>query len=668
MRTAWRSHFNLTRLQPAGKKEQHAITLVAGVITVDNANRTQKIKRAELMNTHYSMCLLTQGNGSEAVFLTSEVNLQPHQRFAPKISDEVLLASGFPSLSPDTGFPLSPTLQLNAECTTLSDTSLEAIAHAEYQRNCATSFRSYTVEPDRRLCVLASDPDHLDRFVETYGGLLDLEPVLLSGVHPDFDRAVELSISKQGKDFSIDYAVKQPINFKKCTYCGSCGIRCSEQCIDEQLSIDFTRCNLCRECEEVCSSDALDVHSVEERVLTIPAIMVLDGTTVDLSEYGQGVYQEKDINDFLQTQFTCQVDEVISTHQPICQYSGRLDKGCSQCIELCRYDAISRESGGIVIDAYKCEECGGCVAACPTGSLQYERFSDVNFIDFFFNLPTVETSTIVIGEEAELHKFWWQNKGTRFDRTLFLEYPKVSALSLFHLLFLSSRNFSRIILLSNDMGYEYLSSSTIISQANALLEAVGAGSQPVSVSNLQELSSTLETISELKREHTPFSFTPGNRRGNLSAVAEYLIRGTDQPVILPDSAPTPFAEVTCKEQGCTHCFACINICKIGAFKTDEQEVSLIHQPSLCTGCNGCVTICPENVLSLFPVTELSQDYFNDKEHATADPMLCTKCGKKFGTRQGYERVMQILGNKESFDTSHFEYCDTCRVTKLFEVA
>ncbi|HYW69150.1 MAG TPA: ATP-binding protein [bacterium] len=49
--------------------------------------------------------------------------------------------------------------------------------------------------------------------------------------------------------------------------------------------------------------------------------------------------------------------------------------GCGRCIELCRFDAIKRESNAedplrpkCVVDPLACEGCGACVIVCPAGA------------------------------------------------------------------------------------------------------------------------------------------------------------------------------------------------------------------------------------------------------------------------------------------------------------
>jgi len=46
--------------------------------------------------------------------------------------------------------------------------------------------------------------------------------------------------------------------------------------------------------------------------------------------------------------------------------------GCGECLDLCRFSAISEEDGKISIDPFSCEGCGVCSYICPTEAISME--------------------------------------------------------------------------------------------------------------------------------------------------------------------------------------------------------------------------------------------------------------------------------------------------------
>jgi ferredoxin len=157
-----------------------------------------------------------------------------------------------------------------------------------------------------------------------------------------------------------------------------------------------------------------------------------------------------------------------------------------------------------------------------------------------------------------------------------------------------------------------------------------------------------------------------NRRQSLAAALESLVRTSGREVTIRPEGYFPFATVSCDRERCTQCLACLNICCIEAMRANPQQLSLNHLPALCVGCGLCVDICPENALAISSEFTLKSDFFVPIELAKAEPMICKSCGKVFGTRKSFDRVMAILSEKETIDTGHFEFCDVCRVVKIFE--
>lgn len=595
----------------------------------------------------------------------TEVNLHPGQSISPDQEKNVLLAGGFPALFPGTDFPLSPTLQLNSDRGTLSNDSLARLATAELERINRISYRSYHIEPDNRVCVIGDSRGKLNSFIDTYGGVLEIESLLLKGHDPDIPTVTELNMEARGSGLRLEYLVRLPIRIDLCTYCGACGSACPENCISPDLFLDFGVCTLCKECEPVCEVRAIDVNRVESQTMEVPALIILDGVEVELEEGSSSVYYERDLKDYFAALFSYRIDEVVACDRSICQYSGRLGVGCSLCLSSCTFGAVSQGAEGVTVDGSKCEECGACVSVCPTGAMQNRRFDDESFVEFFRNIDLLTDSVVVVGDEQSLHALWWGTKGKRFDKVFFLEYSQVQSLSLFHFMFLLRRGAGKVFLLSDTSGGTELSRQVAL--ANSLVTSLYNTTERIVIYKTEEVEQYLSRDQQTEAlvsndEQRPFV----NRRRELSAALQSLVANSGKVADVRPGDYISFATLTCNRDRCTQCMACLNDCRIQALSADEEQLTLNHIGSMCVACGICVHVCPEDALELSPRFKLNTRFFKPVEMAKAEPMACKSCGKVFGTRKSFERVMAILSQKETVDISHFEYCDTCRVVKLFE--
>ncbi len=615
------------------------------------------------MEKTYSTTLLYRGENNSYTLETVSTPLQPGHPFSLKGYTNILLCGGFSQLTPETPFPLSPTLQLNSDLTTWNEAKLESLALAELERNNTVNFRSYTVEVDKRVGVLAENAAQLTAFIDTYDGVLDITPILLKGVHPEYPTVTEMDIQGNGP-YIISLTIKQPIDKLKCTYCGDCGISCPESCLSETLFLDYAKCSYCKECEKVCPTKALDIYGVEKHTLEIPAILILDGTTTDIHGAGNAIYSEKQLPALFKNLFPYQIEEVVCHSNTGCQYCGRLNSGCNLCLNSCAFNAISQSESGINIDPHVCRECGNCLANCPTGALQYARFTDKAFIKYFKDISFSDGDSIILGAEESLHKLWWKHRGERYEHQFFLEFPKVESLSLFHLLFLFSRGAGRIVILATKENQEEF--HVQVAMANTILNSLFAFDDFVVISTSEIGPDYLH-----RQQHHPLQKFYGdlsfeNRRAKIASVLLFLIRASNTTISLQQGELQGFGVIGCDTKRCTHCLACLNECSMNALSSDEQQLHLIFNAGKCVACGVCVKICPENALQFTPAFTIDEHFFNDKMLAQAEPAACKQCGKVFGTRKSLEKVMQILSHHHDVDDAHLEYCDECKVARIFE--
>jgi len=617
------------------------------------------------MGNFFPTCLLIRNDSAPPQLVPTEVSLHPGRSFPPSQEKNILLAGGFTSLFPETEFSLSPTLQLNSDRTFLPQDKLTQLAIAEFERINRISYGSYVTEADNRVCVIGDKEKSINKFLDTYGGILEIEPLLLNGQDREIPTVTGLHLHVHDGALHLEYQVRIPVRNDICSYCGACGSVCPEKSISPDLFLDFGTCTLCGECETVCEVGAIDVNRIENREISVPALIILDGVEIELPEEKDAIYFENDLDSYFTTLFPCQVDEVVSCDNLICQYSARLKIGCSLCLSSCSYGAVEQGIEGVSIDSLKCEECGACVAVCPTGAMQNKRFDDESFVKFFQSIDFLADSTVVIGDEGALHSFWWQTREKRFKNVFFLEYSNVQSLSLFHFMLLFSQQAGKIVLVTESAeGVELMRQ---VSLANSLISSLYNTIGRVVICRAEEVESHLSPASQLdalgsRGEQKLFV----NRRRELSNALQNIVANSGKVADVKPTNFISFATLTCNNERCTHCLACLNDCRILALSADAGRLTLDYTGSMCVACGLCVQVCPEDALELSPQFMLQPLFFKSVEMAKAEPMACRSCGKVFGTRKSFERVMEILSKKETVDTSHFEYCDTCRVVKLFE--
>ncbi len=620
----------------------------------------------QIMGNGFTSYILRYDGSGEPALSEHTFPLHPSQPVSPPLpKGKTFLVSGFSSLVKDSPAPLSPTLQLNGDLGNFSSPQLAAIARAELKRQTRPGFRRFIREKNPKVVVIGKKSDDITRFIDTYGGVLEIVPLLAKGSDPAITTAEEISVRDERNGLCIDFLTRVPVDLSRCTYCGSCGPICPEQCIDEHLFLDLGRCSFCKECVRICPQEAIDLYGVEKRTIRTPALLLLADMDAESIGTGDKIFREEEISRLFASIYDCRIDETIVCDNTICQYIGRLDQGCERCLNACRHRAIHKDGDGIHVDQERCLECGDCVALCPTGALQSLRFPDARFIEYFQDISLEPGCTVVLGKEEVLHSFWWLHRNRKFNNTFFLEHPSVEALHSMHLLFLSALGAGRILLVGDheDTGKGL---HRQIRQANRIVGDIFP-EPPVLKADPDGLATLLDSTAQnpCPDSYSNFSFT--NRREKLASLLTYFVKQKEPADQYTGEVFSEFGAIVCDEQRCSSCLACVGECRIQSLVADSDQFALLQTPILCTQCGACVALCPEKALTPMPGLTVSKDFFAPQLLAQADPMRCRKCGKVFGTRQSFERVMHVLKRKQpELNLDLFSYCEDCRVLQMIE--
>ena len=617
------------------------------------------------MTNNYSGYFLSSGKGADSEYFSAPIDVHPGATLSrsEKSGHKILLAGGFSTIHPDSPFPLSSTLQLNGDLTETNDTEMSSIARAEFIRHNSQSYRSYTLESDPRVTVIGASAESLQNFMETYGGVLEIDAILTKGYDQELTTAQDLQIRSVNNSYIISFNSKQPVDHARCTYCGACGPACPEHCLSEQLFLDFSHCTFCKECLAACPHDAIDLYAVERRELHTPAIVLLDDSSIDLPEQQNKIYSKETLPALFASIYATEVDELIGWEASLCQYSPRLGTGCTACFTACAHGAIAQGKEGVQIDHLACVECGACLGVCPTGALQYKRFDDTAFVEYFRTAPLTPGTTVVLGTEEELHKYWWYGSNSKQKDLFFMEYPATTALHSMHFLLLYGMGATDILVL----GLNSSGTNPEIEMSNTLLQSLFKQEQVIRATSTEELGTILaqeKKSSSLSNYYHDFSHT--NRRRKSIDIIQFLRDQADSETY--SIASRYFGEIICDEEKCTQCIACINECRMESLVADGATYSLNHTPVQCVQCGTCVTVCPENALTMKSGLHLNDSFFAEKTLSQAEPAKCKGCGKVFGTRKSLEKVMAILSSKNMWDSNDdlLSYCEDCRVVNLYQ--
>ncbi|MFD1379016.1 4Fe-4S binding protein [Fodinicurvata halophila] len=151
---------------------------------------------------------------------------------------------------------------------------------------------------------------------------------------------------------------------------------------------------------------------------------------------------------------------------------------------------------------------------------------------------------------------------------------------------------------------------------------------------------------------------------------------------LHDTAPTPvdriplaegapFGRIEIDTEGCTLCQACISACPVGALLDDPDRPWIGFQEEACVQCGLCQSTCPENVITLVPQIDFTEEAKKPVTLNEAEPFHCIRCGTPFGVKQSIERIVEKLSGVHSMymqqsQIDRVRMCEDCRVTATFE--
>ncbi len=331
--------------------------------------------------------------------------------------------------------------------------------------------------------------------------------------------------------------------------------------------------------------------------------------------------------------------------------------GCQACVGVCSRTALSIENGRVVLDRSRCEPCGRCVTACPTGALVDPTCTSAQLegqvraiLDPDIGPPGWRgiTYTCRRAGRAESAEGWYP-----------VVVPCAGMVTTGWLLAPLLMGAAAVGLRPCSEAGCPLRHDALVHQrvdfARTLLAVLGAHAERVT-----SAPDVPPSMAPLPPGALEDAFGPlGGPR-----VALALAERFDAENVVIDQPGSPAGLVDIRPEACTGCAMCAERCPTGALAaTRGDRLSITFDSSRCTACAQCLWGCPEadrGAIRLSAAVDFRRlragvgELFGDEE------VRCAACGKPVAPEAMMARIRELLDDDGALLDVIGRTCIDCR--------
>lgn len=527
--------------------------------------------------------------------------------------------------------------------------------------------------------------------------------------------------------FQVAWTSANPIDLDLCTRCNACIDVCPEGAIDFSYQVDLARCRSHRDCVAACdAAGAIDFQRAPQAQRE-RFDLVLDlgrQPLFAMHQPPQGYLHVADPADAaaLMAAAMRMRDWVGEFEKPkffqykakLCAHSRNEVIGCRACIDVCSAEAIRSDAslkgrlvgsaaqgggdppGGIVVEPHLCVGCGACTTVCPSGAISYatprppETGRRIRtMLQTHARAGGKDAVLLLHSREAGADRLQALGRAARTDASVRGVPLRVLPLDVWHTasvgidLWLSAiaQGASQVwVLMTDEEAPQYRAAvAEQMAVAEAILQGLGYAGEHLRIVSAPDVPS-LDALLRQPPAQTvarPGSFSvQADKRATLDLAIDHLLnQATLRPDVIDlpgaaDHPASPFGSLLIDTERCTMCLSCVGACPEAALADNAEKPQLRFIEKNCVQCGLCARTCPEQAITLQPRLLLADGGKARKAPRVlneAQPFVCIRCSKPFGTLQAVQSMIGKLAGHSMFSgaaAERLKMCSDCRVIDI----
>jgi ferredoxin len=368
--------------------------------------------------------------------------------------------------------------------------------------------------------------------------------------------------------------------------------------------------------------------------------------------------------------------------EAICAHSACGIEGCRLCIDVCDTGAIHSENLQLRINPNLCQGCGDCTTICPSGAIRYAypQLSDnLNRIRLMLAAYAAAGGKVpvLLLHDARVSGQWLETHASSLPiNVLPYELESVSAAGMDIWLAALAYGAEQVLLL--DGGHLSVNNRRCLEMqleiAGRLLNGMGYSGTALRIVKKDDLLQQPMPLRSNRPAQRAARFAGvDDKRRAIRLAADHLL--DDAPVqqhsaALADGAS--FGTLSIDPSRCTLCLDCVSVCPEAALLDGGDRPQLKIIEVRCVQCGLCAQTCPEDAITLVPRYLYDSHQAREPQLLNEDaPFHCIQCGKPFATETAIRSITEKLREHPMFQgdkLQRLQLCEECRVTVLFDAA